>query len=496
MRNGLLVKLLSAFLLVVAVGAGIIAFTVSRATESAFTVYTTRSGQAWAQALAPQLTDFYIQNHGWEGVSALLDSGLAFPSQLNGMGSGMMGNGAGNGAGRGQGFRGGQNGLGAGMLGMMDQRLILTDARGQVLYDTNSEFVGKTFSASQTQLGAPIQVGGETVGTLLVTPGSELVSGTPAGDFVRTVNQSIWIAVVVASMVALILGAGLFFQITAPLRRLQRAAQAISAGDFSQRVTIQSKDEIGDLGRTFNRMAKNLSHAQVQRRQLVADVAHELRTPIAVMQANLEGMQDGVVPNDPEQLESLHEQAVHLGRLVGDLRLLSLAEAGELSLERQPTDLGALVAKAATQFQPRAGQKNIVLDVQVGKDLPLVVVDADRINQAVNNLLENALRFTPDCGRIEIGVGVAKSSPEQVRLWVTDTGYGIAPEDLPFIFDRFYRGDKSRSRSSGGSGLGLAIVKQLVEVQGGTVEAVSPADPSGDHPAHGTRMTITLPVYR
>jgi two-component system OmpR family sensor kinase/two-component system sensor histidine kinase BaeS len=503
MRSSLLVKLLGAFLLVIAVGAAIIAWTISRATENAFAVYTTRSGQVWAQALAPQLADFYTQNHGWEGVSVLLENGLTTTTQTDGTnGFGMMTlapaprAGVGNGAGRGQGLHGGQNGLGAGMLSMMDQRLILTDARGQVLYDTNGEFIGKTFNASQIQLGAPIQVGGETVGTLIITPGSQLVTGTPAGDFVQAVNRSILIAVITAGVFALFLGAGLFFQITAPLRRLQKAAQAISTGDLSQRVSIQSKDEMGDLGKTFNQMAENLSQAQTQRRRMVADVAHELRNPLAVMQANLEGMQDGVLPNDTEQLKSLHEQVLHLGRLVGDLRLLSLVEAGELRLECHPTDLGELVTKAAEKFQPRAAQKNIALNADIGKDIPPVDVDPDRINQALNNLLENALRYTPNGGRIVIGVKAENSHTRQVRLWVADTGTGIAPEDRPYIFDRFYRGDKSRSRVSGGSGLGLAIVKQLVEVHGGTVEAVSPADPFANHPAPGTCITISLPIHR
>jgi signal transduction histidine kinase len=483
-RSSLLIKLLGAFLLVVAVGAGILAWSLSRATENAFTVYTTRSGQAWAQALAPQLADYYTQNHGWEGVAALLESGLT--TGMNG--SGMM-MGAAPGPGRGQGA---QNRWTTGMAAMMDQRFLLTDARGQVIYDTTGEFIGKALSASQTELGAPIQAGGQMVGTLIVIPGSQLVSGTPASDFVQTVNRSIWLSVAAAVGVALLLGAGLFFQITAPLRRLQKAAQAIAAGDLSQRVSIQSNDELGDLGRTFNQMAENLSRAQVQRRHMVADVAHELRTPLAVMQANLEGMQDGVIPNDGEQLASLHEQVLHLGRLVGDLRLLSLAEAGELTLERHPADLGALVTRAAGQFQPRAAQKHIELAIRVGNDLPPVAVDADRINQALSNLLENALRYTPEGGRIEIGAEGVPGRPAQVRLWVADSGPGIAPEDLPFVFDRFYRGDKSRTRASGGSGLGLAIVKQLIEAHGGRVSAISPAALAGDPGGRGTRIEIQL----
>ncbi len=487
MRSSLLVKLLGAFLLVVAVGAGILAWTLSRATANAFTVYTTRSGQAWAQALAPQLADYYTQNHGWEGVATLLESGLS--AQMGDMsGSGMMG---GNGAGRGQGA---QNRWATGMAAMMDQRFVLTDDRGQVVYDTAGEFTGKTLSASQTQLGAPIQAGGQTVGTLIVIPGAQFVSGTPAGDFVQTVNRSIWVSVAAAVGAALLLGAGLFFQITAPLRRLQKAAQAIAGGDLSQRVAIQSRDELGDLGRTFNQMAENLSQAQVERRRLVADVAHELRTPLAVMQANLEGMQDGVIPNDVEQLASLHEQVLHLGRLVGDLRLLSLVEAGELSLERHPADLGAIATRAADQFQPRAAQKRVDLQVNVGKDISQIAVDADRINQALNNLLENALRYTPEGGRIEIGAAEEPGHPVQVRLWVADSGPGIVPEDLPYVFDRFYRGDKSRSRASGGSGLGLAIVKQLVEAHGGWVSATSPIAPAGERGGPGTRIEIHLPI--
>ncbi len=471
MRSSLIYKLMGAFLLVIAIGAVVISLLTSQATQSAFNLYTTRSGQAWAQSLAPVLADYYAQKNDWQGVDSLLQSGLT----TGGMGAGhIMG-----GQGRGYGANG------AAML--MGQRLVLADSQGVVVSDTGGELVGKSLLPADIAAGEPVLLGGQQVGTLIVTPDSQLGQGTPASDFLDSVNRSILTAVVIAGVIALILGAGLFFQITAPMRQLQKAASSIAAGDLSQRVTVRSKDEIGQLGETFNSMAESLAKAETQRRHLVADVAHELRTPLAVIQANAEGMLDGVLPFNSEQVNAIYQETQLLNRLVGDLRLLSLAEAGELPLERQPTAPGALVEQVVERMKPQAAQRSIQLEGKIQEGLPERSLDSDRITQVLTNLVGNALRYTPQEGTIVVEAAARQDG--RLQITVTDSGPGIQAGDLPYVFDRFYRADKSRARASGGSGLGLAIVKQLVEAHGGQVTVTSPAYPQN---GNGTRFTIVL----
>jgi two-component system, OmpR family, sensor histidine kinase BaeS len=354
------------------------------------------------------------------------------------------------------------------------------------------ELVGQKLSSSALSTGAPILVDGEHVGTVFVTP-TGFSSSTPAGLFLSSVNRSIILSVIVASGAALLLGWALFAQITAPLRRLKTAASAISQHDLSQRVVVNSHDELGDLSQAFNQMAQSLEKAEGQRRRMMADIAHELRTPLSVIQANLEGMLDGVLPLDAGQVIALHEETLLLNRLVSDLRLLSLAEAGELALERQETDLGDLLHRVVERLGGQARQKGIVLEAEISDNLPKVWIDPGRITQVLDNLISNSLRYTPKDGRITIRSGIVQNHPGLVEVSVTDTGSGIEPEALPYIFDRFYRADGSRTRSSGGSGLGLAIVKQLVEAQGGGVEAFSPVFQADGDRGYGTKIQITLP---
>lgn len=298
------------------------------------------------------------------------------------------------------------------------------------------------------------------------------------------------------------MGSVLFFQITAPVRKLKAAAQAIATGDLSQRVQVQTRDELGDLAMTFNYMAESLSRAESQRRQMVADVAHELRTPLSVMQANLEAMQDGVLPLDAEEIASLHEETVLLSRLVADLHLLSMAEAGQLKLERVEVEPGELVRRAAERLNHSTQERGVTLLIETSPALPPVRADADRISQVVGNLISNSLRYTGSGGSITVKAEARSgqhpaNSPQRVAevlVSVTDTGSGIPEADLPHIFDRFYRADKSRTRASGGSGLGLAIVKYIVEAHGGKIWAESPVRNVVHPESRGTRISFTLPT--
>ncbi len=475
MRNSLSIKLVGAFLLVIAVGAMVISILISYATQNAFNLYTNRSGQLWAQQLAPVLGDYYAQSNSWKGVEILLQENIGTALMENE--PGMMGQGHGQGR-QGQG----------GMMGMLQQRLVLADAQGRVVSDTQGELTGVQLEADELENGAAIMANNRQVGTIIVTPNDFAGSGTPAGEFLGSVNRAVLSSVVIAAVIALILGAVLAFQITAPLRQLKKAAAAIAQGDLSQRVHIRSRDELGDLGQTFNQMAESLSNAETQRQHLAADVAHELRTPLAAIQGTLEGMQDGVLPLDEEQVSALHAETILLNRLVGDLRLLSLAEAGQLKLEMEEGDPGPVLRQIVERTRAQANLKNIQLDTDIPDGLPMIRMDADRVTQVLNNLLNNALRHTPEGGQVRV---TAAFEPRQAELSIAveDSGPGIAAQDLPFVFDRFYRADPSRTRASGGSGLGLAIVKQLVAAHGGTMQAESPIQGG-----HGTRIRFTLPV--
>lgn len=484
MPRSLLFRLLGAFSLVILAGALIVAVLVNRATAGQFRLYADRNGQLWAAQLAPQLADYYAQQGSWQGIEAVLRGSGAMTT---GPGMGMMGSG-------GMGMMGSGATAASDMWAMMGLRVVLTDARGRVLSDSADLLTGQTLAGGQIATGTSIQVNGQTVGTVIGASLAEPVTATPAGAFLKEVNRSILLAVLAAAAIALALGALLFVQLTAPIRRLTAAAHAIAAGDLSQRVTVRSGDELGELADAFNTMAANLAASEEQRRQMVADVAHELRTPLSVMQANLEAMQDGILPTDAEQLASLHEETLLLSRLVADLRLLSLAEAGQLKLELIECDLGELVGRAAERLRPAAEAKGVSLVIEVAPDLPHMRVDADRFTQMIGNLVDNALRHTPQGGQIVLAVGW-DGEPGKTRtptVTVTDTGSGIAPDDLPQVFDRFYRGDKSRARASGGSGLGLAIVKQLMEAQHGKVWAESPIFHASDGRGFGTRIVMAF----
>jgi signal transduction histidine kinase len=328
---------------------------------------------------------------------------------------------------------------------------------------------------------------GERIGTLLVVAPESGPSAALTGEFLDALNRGVLLATVVAGLVAILLAAVLVRQIIAPLRRLQSAADAIAGGDLSQRVTVISRDEVGDVSHAFNQMAETLEHNERLRRNTMADIAHELRTPLTVIQGQVEALLDGVFPLEPEHLAPIHDETILLSRLVADLRELALAEAGQLAIERRPVDLSDLVARVAAAVEPAAAERGITLTVDVPRSLPPISADADRLSQVTHNLLSNALRHTPPGGEVSLYAGYDEEMRE-VWLELSDTGEGIPPDQLPFVFDRFYRADPARSRVSGGTGLGLAIVRAIVETHGGQVSVASDGVPG-----HGSTFTVYLP---
>ena len=285
-------------------------------------------------------------------------------------------------------------------------------------------------------------------------------------EFLNNLGQTLWLAGFLGVALAIVLSIIITRQIVAPLAKITSAAQRVKQGDLSQRVGIRGSSELAELGESFNNMVEKLSYDQELRHNMVADIAHELRTPLSIVQGNVEAMLDGVLPTDTENLTSLHQETMLLSRLVEDLRTLSLAETGQLRYHPEAIDLKDLAQNVVDGFKPQFVTKNIKVNLEANEDLPVVWADQDRTAQIMRNLISNAFYYTPEGGNINVRL---TSTSEGVTVSIIDTGAGIPSEDIAHIFDRFYRVDRSRTRKTGGSGLGLAIVKQLVEAQGGQV---------------------------
>lgn len=292
------------------------------------------------------------------------------------------------------------------------------------------------------------------------------------------------------ALAAVLLGGATFFssRVSRPITRLTRAAQTMASGNLDVRVQNFGVREIDDLAEAFNTMASSLAAVDRQRRQLTADVAHELRTPLSIIRGRLEGMQDGVYSAGPEQLAALLAETALMERLIEDLRLLALADAGQLPLYPETFSPAQLLDSLARSFAHQAEKGNVNLQVTAAPGLPELWADPQRISQVLGNLVTNALRYTPPGGTITLSAwyDLVAGQP-QVCMAVSDTGTGIAPEDLPHVFDRFWRADRSRSRSSGGAGLGLAIAKRIIDAHQGRVWAYS-------DPGQGTTVAFSLPL--
>ena len=338
--------------------------------------------------------------------------------------------------------------------------------------------------------------GGPGAGGLMRGPTA--IVATAEEQFLRRLDQSLWTAAARAGGAALLVGIVAARQLTQPLRSLQGAAHRMEQGDLTARVSVIGGGEIAEVARTFNQMAASLEQQETVRRSLVADVAHDLRTPVTVIQGTVDAILDGVYEPTAERLGSIREETERLAQLVRDLRDVSLAESGQLRLDRRPTDLVQLAQRSARRLEPAAANHGI--DLRVATDMspaaPAADADPDRIEQALDNLLTNALRHTPRGGEVAVRVAGVPASRErglEVALTVVDNGTGIAPHDLPRVFDRFYRADPSRARAvagadgAAGSGLGLAIVKAIAEAHGGRVWAEST-------PGRGASFTLALPA--
>lgn len=367
-------------------------------------------------------------------------------------------------------------------------RVVVRDTNGRIVADS---YAGGSAAASNPgfigSLDMPLLSRGERVGSVALNPNiAPLEVEEPKVSILASaLNRSLLWTGLAAMAGGVLIVSLLSRRVLAPARDLSAAATRLGAGDLSQRVEVRGLDEIANLGRTFNSMAQDLERAEQQRRSLMADVAHELRTPVSNIQGYLEAVRDGLMQPTTDTIDTIHQQVLHLTRLIEDLRLLALAEAGALQLDRMPDSLEEVLRRSMEAVRPRAEARGIALAMDAAPNLPLVEMDRTRVAQVVGNLLENAITYTPEGGSVTV---LAETSSEAaVRVTVADTGPGMSPTDAGRVFERFYRVDPSRARSTGGAGLGLTIARQLVEAHGGTIHAES-------EEGAGSRFIFELPI--
>lgn len=340
---------------------------------------------------------------------------------------------------------------------------------------TAPAIVGRGFAAMQADGASPGMGRG---------PGNGQMVGIHAAQIQQDTTVTLIVVAVIAAGAASLLGLAIASRMARPLASLERTAVAVARGDLEARSGLGDRsDEIGSLGRSFDAMAADLHAAELARRRMFQDAAHELKTPLAVIDATTTAVLDGVYGHDDRHLETVRDQARLLTRIVDDLRTVSLAEAGVLPLRRETVAIGPLLASVARDLDARATAAGIAIGVGDAGDLA-VEADPDRARQVMAALLDNAIRHTPAGGRIRLEARREAAGP--VVLSVVDSGPGIAPADLPYVFDRFYQADPARDRATGTSGLGLAIVRAVVEAHGGRVRAAN-------EPGAGARFEIELP---
>lgn len=312
--------------------------------------------------------------------------------------------------------------------------------------------------------------------------------GPAESTYISAVHQSLlWVGLGMIG-VSVIVSYFVVREIMRPLSTLTGAVQNIRTGNYGQTVSVERHDEVGVLTESFNKMSEELARNDKMRRQLFANIAHELRTPLAILQGNLEGMIDDIIPTDKKILLSMADETVRMGRLIQDLRDLSLAEIDELTLHKEPADINTMLERAVSMLQPLCEEKSLTVRQNLSRDLPSLVIDVDRINQVIYNLLNNDIRYIDKGCTITVStMKVAVEGKTYAQVQVADTGKGIAPEDLNHIFQYFYRSEQSRNRKSGGSGIGLALAQQFIRSHGGNIWADSTV-------GKGTTFTFILPL--
>jgi len=346
----------------------------------------------------------------------------------------------------------------------------------------NMETRNVGFEGGYTEEAYPLVSAGREVGSVTIGYYGPYFYTDNDISFLDALNKLLVIAAGVAGLLSFVLGTYLAKRLSSPISRVIKTAEQIARGNYHDRITGQSDmQEIVELTSTVNALAETLGRQEILRKRLTADVAHELRTPIANLQSHLEAMIDGIWKPDPERLKSCHDEAVRLSKIVGDLETLARYDGENVLLNKERFDLSELVKKTLSSFENEFLSRKIALVTDLTEQY--LEADRDKIAQVMVNILSNALKYTPEGGKVEIA---SAGDEREVRVSVKDTGIGISQEDLPYIFERFYRADKSRSRATGGSGIGLAIAKSLAEAHGGTISVSS-------RPGFGSEFIVALP---
>jgi len=432
-----------AFTLAILVAIGSTFFFIGLATRGEIQRFQERGSQIQITRIENILSRYYQERSGWTGIQPVIEQ----------------------------------------METMHGRRIVLTDSAGIVIADSHGEMTGEHHQP-------------KIPGRRIMTPGREGILGkvyiSPAGvaditspqRLLRPISYFLFWGSLVAIIIALIITFFLSRRILSPVKALTKAASKLGQGDFSQRVPLKDRSEVGELAQAFNVMAENLERDEQLQRNMIADIAHELRTPLSNLKGYLEAVSEKVIKPDEKTIQTLNEEASLLSRLVNDLQELSLAEAGELKLVIQSQDITELIKQTLVAVQTQAKTKGVTVSTDLPGNLPQVDIDSQRIGQVLFNLLKNALAHTTEGDNITVS---AIKHEDWLEVSVLDTGVGIPAEDLPYIFDRFYRADKSRTRATGSSGLGLTIARRLVEAHGGIINVRSES-------GKGSCFYFTLPI--
>jgi len=383
----------------------------------------------------PRLADYYVVHKDWQGVGEVFAAPQPAPSRKPTM------------------------------------MVTVVDANQDVVYGTGPYTVGTPVTGAVLEQATPIVDGGKVVGWLLVDSQPVLRgSFTPESDFSNRMTDGVITAALIAMVVAIVIGASLARTLSHPIQELTEATRKVARGALGYQVPVRTRDELGVLAESFNQMSADLAQATDLRRQMTADIAHELRSPLSVILGYTEALSEAKLPASAAVFQSMHLEARHLQRLIDDLRTLSLADAGELPLMLQGTPSRLLLEQVCMSYASQASRHQVDLRVDAQEELPDMYVDPDRMAQVLGNLVNNALRYTPAGGEVVLS---GAQCDNQIEVRVRDTGAGISGQNLRHIFDRFYRGDEARHTENGESGLGLAIAKSIVEAHHGTISAES-----------------------
>ena len=459
-------RLILAFAFVVLIATVSLVLIVRLNTAETVRTFMFRGGMAGVESLVSALEDHYREFGSWLGSEAVF-------REASGVGPG----GTGMGMGPGKDMNAEET---------IGQHLRLVDVDGTVILDNKTRHSAEHIEAGELEFAIPLEVDGQEVGYLLTEGGMVFTPDTEQA-LLNRLNSAAITAAMIAGGVSLVLALLLSYSLLRPVRELTQAATHMAKGDLSQRVRIRGESQVATLGTAFNRMASSLQQAGERRRALTADIAHELRTPLAVQRAHLEALQDGIYDLTVENLIPIEEQNRALTHLVEDLRMLALVDAGQLALERIPTDFSALIERLISRFNPQAAAQGVEIILSPMAAPTTLAIDPQRIEQIINNLLSNALRYTPEGGVISVQCSV--NSGQSLLITVRDTGPGIPEESLVHIFDRFYKADRSRSPGNGSTGLGLSIARKLAQAHGGDIAA-------SNHPDGGAVFMLALPISK